>query len=120
MEREKYIFRELSDFLNFQNIVQLEIKNLVELLTVLNRSVNLSVYPNIKIPTLYFTAACFLELWKRYSAEMTHRWDLTGFDVYEEHPRPQYLARLAHVKRTQVYDSICCLDKHNINITSRL
>ncbi|XP_026323434.1 anoctamin-1-like isoform X3 [Hyposmocoma kahamanoa] len=47
-------------------------------------------------------AACFLEMWKRYSAEMTHRWDLTGFDVYEEHPRPQYLARLAHVKRTQL------------------
>ncbi|VVC96070.1 unnamed protein product [Leptidea sinapis] len=50
-----------------------------------------------------FWGACFLELWKRYSAEMTHRWDLTGFDVYEEHPRPQYLARLAHVKRTQIY-----------------
>nr|XP_037871635.1 anoctamin-4 isoform X5 [Bombyx mori] len=49
-----------------------------------------------------FWAACFLELWKRYSAEMTHRWDLTGFDVYEEHPRPQYLARLAHVKRRQL------------------
>ncbi|KPJ17815.1 Anoctamin-1 [Papilio machaon] len=49
-----------------------------------------------------FWAACFLEMWKRYSAEMTHRWDLTGFDVYEEHPRPQYLARLAHVKRTQL------------------
>lgn len=38
-------------------------------------------------------------MWKRYSAEITHRWDLTGFDVQEEHPRPQYLARLAHVKR---------------------
>ncbi|XP_026726490.1 anoctamin-1 isoform X2 [Trichoplusia ni] len=49
-----------------------------------------------------FWGACFLELWKRYSAEMTHRWDLTGFDMYEEHPRPQYLARLAHVKRTQL------------------
>ncbi|CAG9107102.1 unnamed protein product [Plutella xylostella] len=49
-----------------------------------------------------FWAACFLELWKRYSAEMTHRWDLTGFDVYEEHPRPQYLARLAHVKRNHM------------------
>ncbi|XP_072935586.1 anoctamin-1 isoform X3 [Epargyreus clarus] len=49
-----------------------------------------------------FWAACFLEMWKRYSAEMTHRWDLTGFDVYEEHPRPQYLARLAHVKRFQL------------------
>ncbi|KAL4720493.1 hypothetical protein ACJJTC_013306, partial [Scirpophaga incertulas] len=49
-----------------------------------------------------FWAACFLEMWKRYSAEMTHRWDLTGFDMYEEHPRPQYLARLAHVKRMKL------------------
>lgn len=44
-------------------------------------------------------AVLFLELWKRYSAEITHRWDLSGFDIKEEHPRPQYLARLAHVKR---------------------
>lgn len=44
----------------------------------------------------------FLELWKRYSAEITHRWDLTGFDIQEEHPRPQYLARLAHVKKKHV------------------
>ncbi|XP_061382630.1 anoctamin-5 isoform X2 [Danaus plexippus] len=49
-----------------------------------------------------FWGACFLEMWKRYSAEMTHRWDLTGFDVYEEHPRPQYLARLAHVKNKRL------------------
>lgn len=49
-----------------------------------------------------FWATLFLELWKRYSAEITHRWDLTGFDVQEEHPRPQYLARLSHVKRLQV------------------
>lgn len=47
-------------------------------------------------------AALFLELWKRYSAEITHRWDLTGFDIQEEHPRPQYLARLAHVKRQEI------------------
>ncbi|XP_055600818.1 anoctamin-1 isoform X2 [Uranotaenia lowii] len=49
-----------------------------------------------------FWATLFLELWKRYSAEITHRWDLTGFDVHEEHPRPQYLARLAHVQRKKV------------------
>jgi anoctamin-1 len=41
-------------------------------------------------------------LWKRYSAEITHRWDLTGFDIQEEHPRPQYLARLKNVKRREV------------------
>ncbi|XP_055715917.1 anoctamin-4 isoform X3 [Phlebotomus papatasi] len=49
-----------------------------------------------------FWATLFLELWKRYSAEITHRWDLTGFDIHEEHPRPQYLARLAHVQRRTV------------------
>ncbi|XP_023034609.1 anoctamin-1 isoform X1 [Drosophila willistoni] len=48
-----------------------------------------------------FWAALFLELWKRYSAEITHRWDLTGFDVHEEHPRPQYLARLEHIPPTR-------------------
>ncbi|RZB39519.1 anoctamin-4-like, partial [Asbolus verrucosus] len=48
-----------------------------------------------------FWAALFLELWKRYSAEITHRWDLTGFDIQEEHPRPHYLARLAHIKRVK-------------------
>lgn len=46
-----------------------------------------------------FWAALFLEHWKRYSAEITHRWDLTGFDVHEEHPRPQYLAKLKSIKR---------------------
>ncbi|XP_076277778.1 anoctamin-1-like isoform X3 [Lasioglossum baleicum] len=44
-------------------------------------------------------ATLFLESWKRYSAEITHRWDLTGLDAQEEHPRPQYLARLAHIKK---------------------
>lgn len=48
-----------------------------------------------------FWAALFLELWKRYSAEITHRWDLTGFDLKEEHPRPQYLARLKTLRRTK-------------------
>ncbi|XP_005184747.1 anoctamin-1 isoform X2 [Musca domestica] len=48
-----------------------------------------------------FWATLFLELWKRYSAEITHRWDLTGFDVHEEHPRPQYLAKLQHLPHTR-------------------
>ncbi|XP_068227061.1 anoctamin-1 isoform X2 [Palaemon carinicauda] len=58
--------------------------------------------------TIFFTAfmslwaALFLEMWKRYSAEITHRWDLTGFDIQEEHPRPQYLARLTHIKKKTV------------------
>ncbi|XP_058802461.1 anoctamin-1 isoform X2 [Phymastichus coffea] len=47
-------------------------------------------------------ATLFLELWKNYSAEITHRWDLTSLDIHEEHPRPKYLARLAHVKKKSV------------------
>ena len=49
-----------------------------------------------------FWAALFLEMWKRYSAEITHRWDLTGLDNQEEYPRPQYLARLAHIQNKRV------------------
>ncbi|XP_050306714.1 anoctamin-1 isoform X2 [Anthonomus grandis grandis] len=46
-------------------------------------------------------ATTFLEMWKRYSAEITHRWDLTGFDLQEEHPRPKYLAKLSHIKNVK-------------------
>ncbi|XP_055925697.1 anoctamin-5-like isoform X1 [Argiope bruennichi] len=46
--------------------------------------------------------AVFLEMWKRYSADITHRWDLTGFDTSEEHPRPEYLARLANERRKKL------------------
>ena len=49
-----------------------------------------------------FWAALFLEMWKRYSAQITHRWDLTGFDYQEDYPRPEYLARLAHVTTKKV------------------
>lgn len=27
---------------------------------------------------------------------------MTGFDIHEEHPRPHYLARLAHVKKVKI------------------
>lgn len=42
-------------------------------------------------------AALYLELWKRYSASITHRWGLTGFDVQAEPARPEYLAKLSNV-----------------------
>ncbi|XP_059223418.1 anoctamin-2 isoform X2 [Stomoxys calcitrans] len=35
-----------------------------------------------------------LELWKRYSADIIHRWGLTGYTQDVEHPRPQYLQKL--------------------------
>ena len=43
-------------------------------------------------------AAVFLEGWKRYSAEICHRWDVYGYDPEEEHPRPAYLLQLKDVK----------------------
>lgn len=46
-----------------------------------------------------FWAILFQTLWQRYSAEITHRWDLTGFDRHEEQPRPEFLANLAECKR---------------------
>ncbi|XP_067639547.1 anoctamin-6 isoform X6 [Eurosta solidaginis] len=39
-------------------------------------------------------AVLYLELWKRYSATLVHRWGLTNFSQNVEHPRPQYLAKL--------------------------
>jgi len=47
-------------------------------------------------------AACFLEGWKRYSAEITHRWDVFGYDPEEEHPRPEYLAELRDVEERTI------------------
>jgi len=47
-------------------------------------------------------AVFFLECWKRYSAEITHRWDVFGYDPEEEHPRPEYLAKLKNVETKTV------------------
>ncbi|XP_017853044.1 anoctamin-1 [Drosophila busckii] len=44
-------------------------------------------------------AVVYLELWKRYSAGLVHRWGLTGFTHHAEHPRPQYLAKVSNSKR---------------------
>lgn len=38
----------------------------------------------------------------RYSAEIVHRWGLTGFDLQAEPPRPEYLMRLANAKRKKL------------------
>ena len=47
-------------------------------------------------------AVIFTELWKRSSAEITHRWDVFGYDPEEEHPRPEYLAKLTDVKEKRI------------------
>lgn len=38
-------------------------------------------------------SALYLESWKRYSAEITHRWGLTGYDLSGEYPRTQFLEK---------------------------
>lgn len=47
---------------------------------------------------ILYSAALFLEFWKQYSREITHRWDVTGFTPEEEHPRPEYLEKLKNVE----------------------
>ncbi|KAL1509670.1 hypothetical protein ABEB36_004376 [Hypothenemus hampei] len=47
-------------------------------------------------------AAIYLELWKRYSAGIAHRWGLTGFDLQAEPPRPEYLLRLSNAKKKKL------------------
>ncbi|XP_014247440.1 anoctamin-5 isoform X2 [Cimex lectularius] len=49
-----------------------------------------------------FWATLFLELWKRYSASIAHRWGLTDFSLQGEPPRPQYLAKLKSNKKTKM------------------
>jgi hypothetical protein len=44
----------------------------------------------------------FLEFWKGYSQEMTHKWDTIDFTPEEEHPRPEYLEELKHTDGTTV------------------
>ncbi|XP_072392472.1 anoctamin-2-like isoform X1 [Diabrotica undecimpunctata] len=49
-----------------------------------------------------FWGTLYLELWKRYSAEIAHRWGLTGFDLQAEPPRPEYLLKLANAKKKKL------------------
>lgn len=46
-------------------------------------------------------AALYLELWKRYSANIVHRWGMSDFCRQSEHPRPAYLARIKHNKKVK-------------------
>ncbi|XP_067850237.1 anoctamin-1a isoform X2 [Heptranchias perlo] len=39
-------------------------------------------------------AAMFLEHWKRCQMRLNYKWDLTGFEEEEDHPRPEYEARV--------------------------
>lgn len=43
-------------------------------------------------------SALYLELWKRYSAEITHRWGLTGYDLKAEPPRNEYIRKTKNAK----------------------
>lgn len=47
-------------------------------------------------------ATVFLEMWKRYSSRITHRWDLSTFDTFEDYPRPEFLARLSKSEKKKL------------------
>lgn len=44
-------------------------------------------------------ASLYLELWKRYSATIVHRWGSTDFSKQSEHARPAYLSRVKRRKQ---------------------
>lgn len=44
----------------------------------------------------------FTTLWTRYSADIKNRWDLDTTEGNNEHPRPQYLAKLANWKKFKI------------------
>ncbi|XKL59957.1 hypothetical protein PGB90_000973 [Kerria lacca] len=44
-------------------------------------------------------ATFFLELWKRHAAVLSHCWGLSDYTSQSEHPRPQFLAKLAGSKK---------------------
>ncbi|XP_055585585.1 anoctamin-1 [Uranotaenia lowii] len=46
-------------------------------------------------------ATLYLEMWKRYSAGLQHRWGVTEYCSLAEPPRPQYLARVKDSKQTK-------------------
>ncbi|XP_065083351.1 anoctamin-5 isoform X2 [Ochlerotatus camptorhynchus] len=45
-------------------------------------------------------ATLYLEMWKRYSSAIQHRWGITDYCSQAEPPRPQYLSRLRDSKKT--------------------
>ncbi|XP_062538662.1 anoctamin-5-like isoform X3 [Armigeres subalbatus] len=45
-------------------------------------------------------ATLYLEMWKRYSSAIQHRWGITNYCSLAEPPRPQYLSRLKDSKKT--------------------
>ncbi|RWS06314.1 Anoctamin-1-like protein [Dinothrombium tinctorium] len=47
-------------------------------------------------------ATVYLEMWKRYAARITYRWDLSTFDSFEEYPRPEYLAKLSTAEKKRL------------------
>lgn len=40
-----------------------------------------------------------MEFWKRYSSEITYKWDLCSIEPHEEQPRIEYLTTIKRLKR---------------------
>ncbi|KAL0277448.1 UNVERIFIED_CONTAM: hypothetical protein PYX00_004720 [Menopon gallinae] len=53
-----------------------------------------------------FWSTLYLELWKRHSSALTHRWGLATFDLSAEPPRPGYLASVSSKYRKFVKEKV--------------
>uniref|UniRef100_A0A182FAX8 Anoctamin n=1 Tax=Anopheles albimanus TaxID=7167 RepID=A0A182FAX8_ANOAL len=73
----------------------------------LNSTCNISKLAHIfdNDMTIFFSifmsiwATIYLEMWKRYSSKIQHRWGITEYSSKVEPPRPQYLAQLRDSKK---------------------
>lgn len=67
-----------------------------------------------------FWATLYLELWKRRSAALSHRWGLTEWDRTAEHPRPGYLTLLAKATFCQIKQKVHCKGAAGLNLMNSI
>lgn len=51
-------------------------------------------FSSISLIFTFYLAVSYLELWKRYSSILIHRWGLTDYTTHGEYPRAQYLSMI--------------------------
>lgn len=51
-------------------------------------------FSSISLIFAFYLAVSYLELWKRYSSILIHRWGLTDYTTHGEYPRAQYLSMI--------------------------
>lgn len=61
--------------------------------------------------TFFQLATLYLELWKRHSSALTHRWGLATFDLAAEPPRPGYLVSVSSKYKKFIKEKVNVITK---------